>query len=96
MQPLHNYRVPIPHRNDTPFAAAVDIPAFSSRVTDVVFKLRVFGIDGVEQYIYECTLCRGCGCPAFPMGVEIPEEVEEHLRLHVEMCEGLVRYKVSQ
>lgn len=38
-----------------------------------------------ERLFYECTECRyGCGCPSFsPLVNAVPEEVLEHLRVHV-------------
>ena len=42
---------------------------------------------------YECSHCKFCGCPSFPLSdlKDMPAEVMDHLKLHAELCSKLER-----
>lgn len=96
---MHTFpRLRVPIRNPASYSQLDTFPGFTSRITDVAFELKTFVIGNVKQHIYECTQsgCRGCGCPAFAETPVLPVAIWDHLKMHVELCEGLVRSKVPQ
>jgi hypothetical protein len=79
MDILNIVRFPIPAKPSA--LQEDDIVSAVDRTVDFILQL------AGGRYFYECEICeksgRSCGCPSFSHGPKIPDEILEHLRIHV-------------
>lgn len=90
MRVLPYLRVPVPVRRT--FTPGEDPGKPQSEMPCITFRLVHIRGDGVSGKFYDCERCRGAGLASFPdSAVEIPPDVMEGMKLHIEMCEGIKR-----
>ena len=89
MRVASTIRIPVPQKSYAAVIPGNDVP--TSVVPTVDFKL----MRGPEKQdiFFECQAgngCPGAGCPTFTVDAdEIPEEIIQHLKNHVQMCRGI-------
>jgi hypothetical protein len=90
-------RIYIPLKTAASYTPPGAVPGFGSLIRTVTFEKK--HVPEIHHFFYECTVpgCHGAGLESLPEGTQdVPDFILEAMKLHVELCEGLVRAKVSQ
>ena len=88
MRVLPYLRVPVPVRRT--FTPGEDPGPPSSEILTITFRL-IHMPEKMGKF-YDCERCRGAGLSSFPNETfEIPDDVFESMKIHVELCEGIKR-----
>jgi len=78
-QILSIYRVP---RRVTPYWQHIEL----GQVQYEVFSYELL-MEPRGRLFYECMACRRCGCPSFEDQGAMPQEIQDWLHWHAQLCE---------